>query len=52
MAYLAFHFGGGGVQNIFGKVGYLHGKTTRLLGGSGVYASPRKFLKIVQFGAF
>ena len=43
VAYPGFHSGGGGVQNIFKKWGYLHcakrhaarGKATRLLGGFG-----------------
>ena len=53
MAYLGFYFGGEGVQNIFGYLGVfawlcivLHARGVR------GYAPPRKFLKIVQFGAF
>ena len=52
MTYLGFHFGGGGgVQNIFGKVGaFAWGEApckafaTRLLGGFGA-CSPEKFFK-------
>ena len=47
VAYLGFYFGGGGggggVKNIFVKVG------ARGVRG---YAPPRKFFKMVQFGAF
>ena len=58
VAYLGFHFGGGGFKFFLEKFGYLHGakrhaargEVTRLLGGW--YASPRKFFKMVQFGAF
>ena len=42
MAYLGFYFGGGGVQNILEKWGYLHGYVLYcMLGGPGV-CSPEK----------
>ena len=44
-------FRGGGVQNIFGKVGALWRSHASDRGVRG-YAPPRKFLKMVQFGAF
>ena len=52
MAYLRFHFGGGGFTLFLRKLGYLHGvkrraargKSTRLLGGSGA-CSPEKIFK-------
>ena len=61
VAYLGFHFGGG--FNIFlenweylmhgAKRHAARGKATRLLVGfGGMPPPPRKFLKMVQFGAF
>ena len=56
VAYLGFHFGGGGFKIFLEKSGYLHGakrhaargEATRLLGGfGGIYAPPRKFFKMV-----
>ena len=50
MAYLGFHFGGGGGVQIFsGKVGVFAWRFARGVQG---HAPPRKFLKMVQFGAF
>ena len=45
VAYLEFHFGGGGVQFFIGKVG----EATRMLGEGG-HAPLRKVFKMVQFG--
>ena len=50
----------GGFKIFLEKWGYLHGakrhaargEATRLLGGVRGHAPPRKFLKMVQFGAF
>ena len=62
MAYLGFHFGGGGGFKIFlEKWGYLNG--AKLHSARGIashsfgmrvrgHAPPRKFLKMVQFGTF
>ena len=44
-----FYFGGGGVQNIFGKVGVFALREVRGVRG---HAPPRKLLKMVQFGKF
>ena len=46
VAYLGFHFGGGGVQIFSGKVGVfaLHGAVAFVRGGSGA-CSPEKFFK-------
>ena len=60
MAYLGFHFGGGGFKIFLEKWGYLHdakrhaarGEATRLLGGFGDMLPREKNLKMVQFGAF
>ena len=58
VAYLGFYFVGGGEgwgQNVFGKVGvfgYLHGAKPRVASGVWGHAPPRKFLKMLQFGAF
>ena len=53
MAYLGFYFGGGGVQNIFGKLGVfawlcivLHARGVR------GYAPPRKVFEMVRFGEY
>ena len=45
-------FRGGGVQNIFGKVGVFAWRSHAFARGVRGHAPPRKFLKIVQFGAF
>ena len=52
VAYLGFHFGGGGVQNLSGKVGVFAWQSHEFAGGVRGHAPPRKFLKMVQFGAF
>ena len=53
VAYLGFHFGGG--SKYFCKSGgncMARGEATRLARGVRGHAPPRKFLKMVQFGAF
>ena len=60
VAYLGFHFGGGGGQNVFVKVGvfaWLEApcsvwRSHAFVRGVRGHAPPRKFLKVVQFGAF
>ena len=61
VAYLGFHFGGGGgVQNFSGKVGVFawreapcsSWRSHAFARGVRGHAPPRKFLKMVQFGAF
>ena len=60
MAYLGFYFGGGGVQNFSGKVGVFAWREApcsawrshAFARGIWGHAPPRKFLKMVQFGAF
>ena len=57
VAYLGFHFGGGGggVQNIFVKVGVFaaaRGEVTRLLGGFGGMLPREKCLKWCNFVRF
>ena len=59
VAYLGFHFGGG-FQNCSGKVGvfawreapFSAWRSHALARGVRGHAPPRKFLKMVQFGAF
>ena len=61
VAYLGFHFGGGGVQNFLEKWGYLHSAkrhaargelATRLLWGFGGMLPRENFKKWCNFGAF
>ena len=56
VAYLGFHFWGGGVQNFVGKVGVFAWRSAwqshAFARGVRGHAPPRKFLKMVQFGAF
>ena len=57
VAYLGFHFGGGGFKIFLENWGYLmHGAKRHarhaLARGVRGHAPPRKFLKMVQFGAF
>ena len=53
VAYLGFYFGGGGgIQNFSEKVGVFAWRShasVRVVWG---HVPPRKFLKMVQFGAF
>ena len=44
--------GGGGARNIFFRCGDLHGEAMRFVRGVRGHAPPRKFFKMVQFGAF
>ena len=48
MAYLGFHFGGGGGSKFFWKSGRCHAFARGVRG----HAPQRKFFKMVQFGAF
>ena len=50
VAYLGFHFGG--VQNFSEKVGVFAWRSHAFARGVRGHAPPRKFLKMVQFGAF
>ena len=53
VAYLGFHFGGGGgVQNFSGNVGVFAWRGHAFARGVRGHAPLRKFLKMVQFGAF
>ena len=51
VAYLGFHFGGGGSKYFFVKVGVFAWREAFARGVRG-HAPPKKFLKMVRFGEY